>query len=292
MLFELTVFDFVAFGFGVLFLLAWLVFYGKGKKDAELFEDLNNEDYPVHEIYFIGYAVTQTLGLEYKSKADRLLRKNLSALYESKYADYYMRVVYSQRITMAMTLLTFSAPLYFFTGSPTLFVLMLAGAVAAYFYYGKATQELIKRRQEEYLSDFSDVVSKLALLVNSGMILVDAWDRVAYSKEKPIYMEMQRSVVDIRNGRSFSTALSEFGQRCMLPEIRKFASTVIQGLDKANSELSSVLIQQSREVWETKKQLVQRKGAMANDTLLAPMFLTFIGILIMVMVPIFANLGI
>jgi tight adherence protein C len=78
----------------------------------------------------------------------------------------------------------------------------------------------------------------------------------------------------------------------MLPEIRKFTSTLIQGISRGNSELSPMLIQQSREVWELKKQIAHRKGAMANDTLLAPMCLTFVGILIMVMVPIFANLGV
>ena len=77
----------------------------------------------------------------------------------------------------------------------------------------------------------------------------------------------------------------------MMPEIRKFASTLVQGLDQGNAELAPMLTQQSKEVWEIKKQLVRRAGELANNKLLIPMLLTFLGILIMIMVPIFANLG-
>ncbi len=44
------------------------------------------------------------------------------------------------------------------------------------------------------LSDFSDVVSKLALLTNAGMILKDAWIETAYTGDTNIYIEMQKTV--------------------------------------------------------------------------------------------------
>ena len=44
-------------------------------------------------------------------------------------------------------------------------------------------------------------------------------------------------------------------------------------------------------VWDLKKQLVRRAGELANTKLLIPMCITFIGILLMIMIPIFANLG-
>ena len=95
----------------------------------------------------------------------------------------------------------------------------------------------------------------------------------------------------MQNGRSASDAINEFGQRCMLQEIRKFTSTLIQGLTKGNSELSSMLKQQSSEVWELKKQLIRRQGEAADSKLLLPMCLSFVGILIMIIIPIFSNLG-
>lgn len=288
----ITLTDIVVLGCGACVLLIWMLLYFQGKKDQGLFADLNDEDYPFHEMYFVGYRVTELLKMDYKNKKSRDLRKQLGSLYEPKFADYYLRVVYAQRITMALTVLAFAVPLYCLTENILMFFLMVAGAFAAYFYYGKATQDLIKKKTDDILSDFSDVVSKLALLVNSGMVLSDAWSKVAYSADGTIYKEMQRSVAEMQNGTSAVEAFRQFGQRCLLPEIKKFTSTLIQGQKKGNSELAPMLIQQSKEVWELKKQLARRKGELADSKLLLPMCLTFVGILIMVIIPIFSNLGV
>jgi tight adherence protein C len=77
----------------------------------------------------------------------------------------------------------------------------------------------------------------------------------------------------------------------MMPEVKKFSSTLIQGLQKGNKELSIMLQQQSAEIWSLRKQNVRREGEKAASKLLAPMLIMFIGILIMVVVPIFTNLG-
>ena len=288
----ITITDILVLGCGIIILLLWLLLYMQGRKDRELFEQLNDEDYPFHEVYFVGYRITEILKLNYKNRQARNLRKQLGSLYEPKYADYYLRVVYAQRYTMALTVMAFAAPLYCLSDNVLLFVIMLLGGVATYTYYGKATQDLIKKKTDDILSDFSDVVSKLALLVNSGMILTEAWERVAGTSNKTIYKEMQRSVTEMRNGVSTVDAFQQFGQRCLLLEIRKFTSTLIQGQIKGNRELAVMLTQQSAEVWELKKQLVKRKGELADSKLLLPMCLTFVGILIMVIVPIFSNIGV
>ncbi len=288
---QITVTDIVALMIGVLLLAMWLGFYLKGKRYAGMFANLDQKDYPMGDTYFVGYAITRTLKLSYKSKQARKLRKELSVVYEPRYADYYLCVIYSMQFTMSLTVACFAAPLYFLTGSMGLLVLVLLGTGAVYYYYGTAIEEKIKKRTDEMLSDFSEVVSKLALLVNSGMILNEAWERVACSGETTLYREMRRSVGEIKNGTSSADALYEFGQRCMLPEIKKFASTLIQGINQGNRELAAMLAQQSREVWSMKKQLVRRMGEVANSKLLIPMCITFIGILIMVMIPIFANIG-
>lgn len=287
----LSILDYIVFLIGLLVLAVWLFLYFKGKKYEGLFENLDKKDYPAGDTYFVGYAATLLLKMDYKNRRCRKLRKELGVLYEPKYADYYLRVIASMQFSMALTIAGFAAPMYFLSGSILMFVLLLGGSGAVYYYYGIATEEKLKKRAEELLLDFSEVVSKLALLVNSGMILTDAWKRVAYSGDRVLYLEMQKSVEDMQNGQSASDALFGFGQRSLLPEVKKFSSTLIQGLAQGNNELAPMLTQQSNEVWNLKKQLVRRQGELANNKLLIPMCVTFIGILIMVMVPIFANLG-
>lgn len=288
----LTIADILVLAFGCAALGLWLLLFLQGKGNAWMFDQLNDEDYPMKELYFIGYSFTEKLKLQFRSKKDRQLRKELAVLYGDKYAEYYVRVAYAQQFTMALTVLALAAPFYFFTeGDLLIFLAVIAGAGAAYYYYGTTTKEKVEKRSEQLLSDFSDVVSKLALLVNSGMILREAWERTAYSKEGTLYEEMRRSVIEMQNGRAEVEALFTFGQRCMLPEIKKFASTLIQGLTKGSSDLAMMLTDQSKEVWAMKKQRVHRQGELANNKLLLPMCLTFIGILIMVIVPVFTNIG-
>ena len=283
--------DIIVLAIGSILLLIWLGLYFAGKKFEQMFEQLDPEDFPMGDTYFVGYVLTLMLKLEYKNKASRKLRKQLSVLYEPKFTDYYLRVVYSMRFTMALTVACFAAPMYFLSDSILLFVVLLAGSGAVYYYYGAAMEQLIEKRADEVLSDFSEVVSKLALLVNSGMIVSEAWAKVSESGDRTLYREMRRSVEEMHNGKSFSDALYIFSQRSLLPEVKKFASTLIQGVSQGNTELAPMLTRQSKEIWDLKKQLVRRKGELANNKLLIPMCLTFIGILIMIMVPIFTNLG-
>lgn len=288
-----SVIDWIVYGVGLVLLAAWLLFYFKGLKYAEIFDPLEEKEYPLKEIYSLGYAMLETFHYRYKSKADRKTRKNLSIIFGEKYTEYYLRVVYAQKITLAFTLLVLTPALYGFAdGDPAIILVMLMFSWAAYYYFATLSAEKIKKRSKEMLSDFSDVVSKLALLTNAGMILHEAWEEVAYTDDGEIYKEMQISVNEMNNGISEMDALYHFGSRCVVPEIKKFTSTIVQGISKGNSELAAMLQEQSNEVWAAKKQDVIRQGEKAASKLIIPMMVMFLGILIMVIVPIFANLGV
>lgn len=286
-----SILDIVMMALGLITLILWMVFYVKGLSQAGLFEPLDEKDYPLKEIYFVGYAIVDAIKYQYKSKSDRKLRRDLEVLYESKYADYYMRVVYSQKNTMGFTVLVIAFALYGLADSLAAFGVGVMFAGLAYYYYGTMAEKKILARSEEMLSDFSEVVSKLALLTNAGMILREAWEEIAYTRDSALYVEMQKAVEDMNNGIAEVDAIFRFGTRCIIPEIKKFASTMVQGITKGNSELTLMLMTQSKEVWAAKKQNVRRQGEVAASKLLIPICIMFIGILIMILVPIFTNLG-
>lgn len=288
----LTVLDFVLYGIGAVLLLIWMLFFFAGLKHSSLFDALEEKDYPFKEIYGLGYAVMLLIKYQYRSKHDRKLRKEISVLYGDKYADYYIRVIYSQKITMAFTLLVLAVPLYGLANSMAAMLVMVMFAAVAYYYFGTVTEKKILKRSEEMLSDFSNVVSKLALLTNAGMIMREAWEEVAYTGESTLYKEMQKAVDEMNNGVSEVDALFNFGTRCIIPEIKKFTSTIVQGMIKGNSELIYMLQEQSKEVWAAKKQNVKRQGEKAASKLLIPILIMFVGILIMILIPIFTNLGV
>lgn len=288
----LTLIDIVLLGIGFILLAAWLFFFIKGRKYSALFESLQEKEYPLKEIYFVGYAVMETFKYQYRSKADRKLRKEIIVLYGNKYADYYMRVVYAQKVTLAFTVLVLAVPMYALANNFILALMTVFLAGVFYYYFGTVIKQKIAKRSEEMLSDFSNVVSKLALLTNAGMIIREAWEDTAYTGNTTIYKEMQKAVEEMRNGVPIVDAFLNFGKRCIIPEIEKFTSTIVQGITKGNKELALMLQQQSKEVWGLKKQDVRRQGEKAASKLMVPIVVMFLGILIMILVPIFTNLGI
>ena len=286
-----SIIDIVIIALGVIYLIFWIFLYVKGIKNSNLFDSLKEKEYPLKEVYFVGYALVELINYQFKSKSNRKLRKEISVLYGEKYADYYLRVKKKKKITIASIVLALAFILYGFADSIAAFFVLVAFAGVAYYYFGTVTEKRILKRSEEMLSDFSNVVSKLALMTNAGMILREAWEQIAFTGETTIYKEMQTSVDEMKNGVSEVDALYRFGTRCIIPEIKKFTSTIIQGLIKGNRELVFMLQEQSREVWSQKKQAVNRQGEKAASKLLIPIMIMFVGILIMILVPIFTNIG-
>ena len=196
----LTTANIIVFSISGILLVAWLFFYFKGKKYAELFDGLDEKEYPLKDLYFIGYGMMETFHYQYKSKADRKLRQSAAILYEKKYAEYYVRLAYAQKISLSFTLLLIGFILYGFTSEMGMLLVFCIFSFTAYYYFGTLMLEKISKREDEMLRDFSEVISKLALLTNAGMILREAWEKVAFNGDTTIYKEMQRSVEDMHNG--------------------------------------------------------------------------------------------
>ena len=64
-----------------------------------------------------------------------------------------------------------------------------------------------------------------------------------------------------------------------------------RAMNKGNRELTEMMKEQSREIWNIRRNLIKQQGEKAASKLLIPMCIMFIGILIMIIVPIFSNLG-
>ena len=286
-----STFDIIILIIGFILLIGWLICFFMGLQYNQLFDVLEEKEYPFKEVYGMGYFIIQKINYQFKSKADRELRQAIDILYGKKYEDYYLRTVYAQKITISSMLAVLAFALYGLANDVLITVVVLVFAVAAFFYFGTALNKKIEKRSEEMLRDFSEIISKLALLTNAGMILSDAWREVAFTSNRIIYTEMKLAVEEIDNGVPEVEAFYHFGSRCLIPEIKKFTSTIVQGLVKGNSELASMLQQQSKEVWNSRKQNVRRKGEKAASKLMIPIYIMFIGILIMVVIPIFANIG-
>lgn len=94
----------------------------------------------------------------------------------------------------------------------------------------------------------------------------------------------------MKNGVPDYEALQKFADRCGISEVRKFSSIMIQNMKKGSSELAYALMDLSSEVWRAGKQR-PGEGEKASAKLLIPIFMVFVGILIMVIVPILSGMN-
>lgn len=284
--------DLAILGIGCVFLVIWLIIFIASRSYDEMFETLDENEFPLKALYSMGYFIMERSKYQYKSRRDRKLRQDMEVLYEKKYVEYYLRLTYARAITYGMLLFVLAFVIYALSGELGVLLIMFMFSGLSVYYVMTLAPKKIEARSSQLIGDFSEVVSKLALLTNAGMILREAWELTSKVGDGVFYQEMRNAVVEMENGISESEAIRRFGIRCMMPEIKKFSATLIQGIQKGNSELSSMLQNQSAEIWNLRKQNVRRQGEKAASKLMIPIFMMFVGVIIMVVVPIFSNLGV
>ena len=267
---------------GSVLLVLLIIKMSKGKKFDGSLEALEDADFPLKAFYGIGFSWNEGKLLNLKGKIRHTLVNQAKLLYDPQYAEYYATVVWAQVISVVHLSLcagfvlagAFDFPFFILVG-------VLCAAVFGFYFFTRMKEEL-KRRQAECVTELPEIVSTMALLMNSGMVLRDAWKKVAYGKEGTVYTLMRESCTDMQNGMSEIDAIYKFGVMSDTPEIKKFTGALVQGLEKGSKDLSDFLTRQSSEMWSLKKQIMLQKGEAAASKLLAPIALIFVGIMIIV----------
>lgn len=278
-------------GAGTLLVVLWVMLYLRYSSQYDvMIAAIDKKQFFLPEIFFIGFGFMDMFKVNLKTEAGRKKEKKIAEIYGEKYAEYYHNCIVGGQITYALTV----APLGLFIGAMTndmtFAILVVAAAAALIVYLDIEVSSAVERKHDEILSDYPEILSKLTLLVNAGMVIREAWTKVAYTCDRAMYKEMQLTSEEMNNGVSELDALHNFAQRCSVKEIRKFTSILSQNIQKGGSELTMSLRYMNEESWEEKKQWAKRKGETAGTKLMIPLMIMFVGILFMIIVPIFSNM--
>lgn len=274
-----------------LMILFWTFLFFKYRNAYDdVLSAIDSKKYFVPEIYFIGFGVIDLFKINLKSESGMKKAKKIAEIYGAKYATFYHYCIVGGQITYGLTVLPLGLIIGAISNDITLTVIAVLTAIVLIIYLDYDVKNSVEKKREEILSDYPDVLSKLTLLINAGMVVREAWNQVAYTADRALYKEMQTTSQEMNNGVSELDAYYNFSQRCGVKEIKKFASMLSQNVQKGGSELTESLKQMNKESWEEKKHRAKRKGETAGSKLMIPMMIMFVGILIMVVVPIFTNI--
>lgn len=269
------------------FTLIWIYLAITGGKKYQKYTDSSfAKEFQMSELLCVGFSVMRILHISTKTRAAQAKIREIAEIKGKKYAEYYYYMLLGAKTTYTYTIVIVVVLLSAMSNNKGLLFMGLIVGGLLILYLDLALFDKLTARRQEILLDLPQVLSKLTLLVNSGMVLRDAWKRVSITGERVLYQEMQNTNLEMENGVAEIDAYRNFAERCNVKEIRKFTSLIIQNLNKGNEELAYFMKDLSDEMWEVKKSQVKQKGEKANTQLLLPMMLILIGILIMVMVPV------
>lgn len=279
---------------GTVLSILFIIFLFKGAKYDYMLESLSGDAFPFKSIYSVGLAWQDLKIGRLRGFFGNQLRSDSNLYYSKSYSEFYARIIWAQIISFAHACLAiFFVAAGITNGSMSIFmglVGIVTCALSAYYFF-TFTSSKIKNRSYECEKEFPNAISKLALIVNSGVILHESWEMVSYGKEGTLYEMMQNSCEQMRNGVSEIDAIHEFGQKTNSDDIKKFTSALIQSIERGGGDLPQFLANQSSELWASCRQLMLQKGEKAAGALLIPISLMFLGVMLIVLAAAMQSFG-
>ena len=215
-------------------------------------------------------------------------------LREAKYADYYFTIFSAEKKIYSLLVMIAASGFGLIMGlqgdGKTGFGFAVAGIVFGIVFTFLMDSQMKKKIDERHTllrMEFPDFVNKLVLLINAGMTVNRAWEKIVNDNKKksPLQDELRIALLSMKNGTPEAYAIEAFGRRCKIKEIMKFTSVLISNLRKGGAEMVPVLVQQSNECWEMRKGAAKELGATAGVKMMLPMVMLLIAILLVVGFP-------
>ena len=174
------------------------------------------------------------------------------------------------------------------------YVIFLGIMVSVLLVYRKREKEKekMKKRQDELKREYPAMVSRLNMLLGTGMTVRNAWERIVKNYEeqkeetgeKVVYEEMSLTWKEMQSGISEGEAYERFGKRCELTEYLKLGALLSQNLRKGSRGISVLLRMEAIQAFENRKAAAKRRGEEAGTKLMLPMRGMLAVVMIMVMV--------
>lgn len=152
-----------------------------------------------------------------------------------------------------------------------------------------------KQRNKRLIMDYPDIVSQLGLLLEAGMSLPMAWERLSQNYERKQkdkkgrrregYEEMLITLHELQDGMGERRALEQFGERCGVAQYRRFASILTQNIRKGTAGIGAILSKEAEDAFLQRKNTAQKLGEEAGTKLLFPMMLMLLVVMVILIVP-------
>ncbi len=291
----------------IFFLLAFVVFMiaytkSKGVYD-EYIEPLDEEEFKAKKYLPIGLYLNEVLPIrkfvfskisEPYYRYNENIKRDITELYTHKYADYYYEIHTATKYFGAVAAFLICM---FLSGISCInndggnvklfFSVAFICLIAVPILLDKSLKDKIQEKRLSIQIDFPEFVNKLLLLVNAGLTINKAWEKIVEDnrKDTPLYRELTITMSEIRAGKGEAQAYEEFARRCKIKEVIKCVSIIVLNLKKGGTQVVPALREQADDCWELRKAAAKQQGEKASSKLMIPMAIMLIGIIMVVVLP-------
>jgi len=271
-----------ALGLLLIFTVLYII---SGKEYSGIMDHLNNkedEQYKYIKRFLpVGFFILDRIGYKYSSRYDRKLFLKISEIYGAKEASFYLKAHMGCKIVF----LILAVFIVMVLNRGIIFSISFIAAIL--FVHDIELDKRVKKRRMSILKDFPDFVNKLALLINAGLTVRRAWEKIAEDRKNSsdFYREAALVMSEIKAGKPEIKAYEDFAKRCRVSEVARFVTVILQNIRKGNAELVYILRVISNECWEMRKNAAKRLGEEAAAKMVLPLMLMFIAILIILATP-------
>lgn len=240
-----------------------------------------------------GYSLVKLMKWDMKNKNIKMIYGKCIRFKERKEAINYTKFVFGNlfgniilgfALALAFTGVLLAMNMGIRSAFAGVVIFMLFG-VLGYLPYDEV-RSTVSKRNDEIENDFLQVVSQLTLLVSAGMEVNRAWRISSGGGYTTLYEEMKRVNIDIDNGISYVDAYSKFITRCGNKFTTRLATAISQNMTKGNAEIVNLFNKLNSESWSEYRHSSRRITEKLQSKLFIPTMLMFVGILILVILPI------
>lgn len=183
--------------------------------------------------------------------------------------------------------------------SPGIFLGLAVVLMITVFSAGLSEQKKkLKKRAQQIQKDYPEIVSKLTLLLEAGMTIRHAWERIVLDyirygrrgkERRYAYEEMIKTRNQLQVGMPENKAYAQFGRRCGSIVYLRFSSVLVQNLEKGTKSIVPLLKKEADEALYERREHARQLGEEAGTKLLFPMAGMLIIVLAIVMIPAFMS---
>lgn len=153
----------------------------------------------------------------------------------------------------------------------------------------------LKEKNVRMQLEYPEIVSKMAVLMGSGMTVEQAWNRITaryldkrqkeYTQKQPAYEEMLITEREISDGEIGRKAYAGFAERVNIECYQRFIRIILQSIHKGNRGVCEMLEKESEDAFNERRLLALKLGEEAGTKMLVPMMIMMTIVIAIVIAP-------